>query len=327
MNLWHIFIVQTKLNLRETVKNIYFIAIALCGILFMASTAPVITKMFGTSTYPVTYAVLEVLSGSFALFMLIITTFYAGELVWRERDARISQLFDTLPIPNALPFLSKLSSLILLQGILLFVLMLFGIAFQTIKGYYNYEISEYVYQLFLMQWPDYMLVAVLAMAIQVIVNNKYVGYFLMIAYYVAQVSLPGLGFEHPMLVYGNTPGITYSAINGYGHFMPRLRWTELYWAGAALILVAASMLLWVRGTTTDWRGRVRLAKLNSGSSTSFIAAVGAICFIGTGSILFYFYNILNTYKNTYDKQTDRANYEKQYKQFEALPQPRITTSK
>ena len=327
LSLLQIFFAQTKLNLRETIKNVYFIAIALCGVLFMASTAPVITKMFGTSTYPVTYAVLEVLSGSFALFMLIITTFYAGELVWRERDARISQLFDTLPIPNALPLLSKLCSLILLQGILLFVLMIFGIVFQTIKGYHNYDIAEYLYQLFLLQWPDYMLVAILAVAIQVIVNNKYVGYFLMIAYYVAQVSLPGLGFEHPMLVYGNTPSVTYSAINGYGHFLPRVRWSEIYWAGAALILVAASMLFWVRGTTTDWRGRVRLAKLNSSSTTSIIATIGAICFVGAGSILFYFYNILNTYKSTFDKQTDQANYEKQYKQFEALPQPRITDVK
>ena len=322
-----IFIAQTSLNLRETIKNIYFIAIALCGILFMASTAPVITKMFGTSTYPVTYAVLEILGGSFSLFMLIITTFYAGELVWRERDARISQLFDALPTPNALPFLSKLLSLILLQGILLFVLMVFGILFQTIKGYHNYEIGNYLYQLFLMQWPDYMLIAVLAMAIQVIINNKYVGYFIMIAYYIAQVSLPGLGFEHPMIVYGNIPSVTYSAINGYGHFLPEVRWTETYWAGAVLILIVASMLFWVRGTTTDWGGRLRLAKLSSGKNTMIIAGIGLACFTCAGGILFYFNNILNTYKNTFDNQADQASYEKQYKQYETVPQPRITDVK
>ena len=45
--------------------------------------------MYGTNTYPVTYQVLDIASGSFAIFMLIITAFYAGELVWRERDARM----------------------------------------------------------------------------------------------------------------------------------------------------------------------------------------------------------------------------------------------
>jgi len=325
--LLRMFIAQTNLNLRETIKNIYFIAIALCGVLFMASTAPVITKMFGTSTYPVTYAVLEVLSGTFSLFMLIITTFYAGELVWRERDARMSQLFDTLPIPNSLPFLSKLLSLILLQGLLLFVLMIFGILFQTIKGYHHYELAEYSYQLFLVQWPDYMLIAVLAMAIQIIINNKYVGYFLMIAYYIAQVSLPGLGFEHPMLVYGDVPRLTYSAINGYGHFLPEIRWTQTYWSGIALILVSASMLFWVRGTTSDWRGRLRLAKLNTSRSITIIAAMGLLCFASAGCALFYFNNILNTYKNTFDKQSEQATYETKYKQFERAPQPRITDVK
>ena len=318
------FIAQTSLNLRETVKNIYFIAIALCSVLFMASTAPVITKMFGTSTYPVTYAVLEVLSGSFSLFMLIITTFYAGELVWRERDARISQLFDTLPVPNSLPFLSKLLALTLLQGLLLIVLMVFGILFQTIKGYHDYELAQYVYQLFLIQWPEYILIAVLAMSIQVIINNKYVGYFVMILYYIAGAALPGLGFEHPMLIYGNVPRLVFSAINGYGHFLPEIRWTEAYWSGAALLLIAASLLLWVRGTTTDWRGRIRLAKLHAGTGSTVLGIAGILCFSIAGGVLFYFNNVVNKYKNTFDRQSEQTAYETKYKQFERVPQPRIT---
>jgi hypothetical protein len=29
--------------------------------------------------------------------MMVITTFYAGELVWREREARMGQMLDALP--------------------------------------------------------------------------------------------------------------------------------------------------------------------------------------------------------------------------------------
>ena len=61
--------------------------------------------------------------GSFSLFMLIIITLYAGELVWRERDARVDQLIDALPIPTWLPFVSKLGALILTQALLLLVVM------------------------------------------------------------------------------------------------------------------------------------------------------------------------------------------------------------
>ena len=46
---------------------------------------------------------LDLVSGSFAAFMLIIIAFYAGELVWRERDARLDQISDALPTPTWLP--------------------------------------------------------------------------------------------------------------------------------------------------------------------------------------------------------------------------------
>ncbi|MBI3283654.1 MAG: hypothetical protein HYZ65_02205 [Burkholderiales bacterium] len=325
--LWQLFWRQSWLNLRETVKNVYFIVILLCGVLFMFALSNAVTKIYGTSTYPVTFAVLEVLGGSFSLFMLIITTFYAGELVWRERDARVAQLLDALPVPNWLPLLSKLLSLVVLQGALLAVLMLCGLLIQTFKGYTNYELGHYLFQLFSLQWPDYALLAVLAMAVQVIVNHKYVGYFVMIVYYIADIALPGMGIEHPMLRFGNIPQITYSAINGYGHFLPAVRWYQVFWGGASLMLLAAAMLLWVRGATGDLRGRLRLARLSLSKGTGSLLALGLCVFVGAGGVLFYYTNILNHYKNSFTQQAENAEYEKKYKQYESRPQPRITDVK
>ena len=50
---------------------------------------------------------LDLLSGSFAAFMLIIIAFYAGELVWRERDAALDQIADALPPPTWLPLVEQ----------------------------------------------------------------------------------------------------------------------------------------------------------------------------------------------------------------------------
>ncbi|GAA4011291.1 hypothetical protein GCM10022408_24620 [Hymenobacter fastidiosus] len=36
---------------------------------------------------------------------------YSGELVWRERDNGVAQITDALPVPNWVPFLSKLVAL------------------------------------------------------------------------------------------------------------------------------------------------------------------------------------------------------------------------
>jgi hypothetical protein len=96
--------------------------------------------------------------------MMVITTFYAGELVWREREAHMGQMLDALPVPSWLPLLSKLFALIGLQALLMVVIMLTGMAIQIFKGYFMLEPGLYLHHLFLVQMPGYALIAVLAIA-------------------------------------------------------------------------------------------------------------------------------------------------------------------
>ena len=239
---------MTWLNLRETMKNVYFVVIVLAGVLVMFASALDMGSIFGTNTYPVTYQMLESVSDTFELFMLVITTFYAGELIWREREARMAQMLDALPVPSWLPLLAKLFALIGLQAMLLAVVMLCGMAIQIFKGYFLLEPGLYLHQLFLIQLPGYALAAVLALALQVLINQRYLAYFAMILFYVATVTLVSMGVSQPLVAYGEMPHFIYSAMNGYGHFLARERWFEAYWGGAALLLVVGSLLFWARGT-------------------------------------------------------------------------------
>ncbi len=86
----------TWLNFKETVKNVYFSVIVLAGVLFLILASTVMSSLYGTETYPITALVVELTGGSFSLFVLIIITFYSGEMVWRERDTNIHQLMDVL---------------------------------------------------------------------------------------------------------------------------------------------------------------------------------------------------------------------------------------
>ena len=312
------------LNLRETVKNVYFLVIVLAGVLTMFAGALDMGSMFGTKTYPVTYMVLELVSDTFALFMLVITTFYAGELVWRERENRMAQMLDALPVPSWLPLLSKLFALIGLQALLMLVVMVCGMTIQVFNGYFQFEPGLYFQHLFTIQLPSYALVAVLAIAAQVLINHKYMAHFAMIVYYVASITLPSLGIEHPMLVYGTSPSFVYSAMNGYGHYLARERWFELYWGGAALILVVLSLLFWARGNNDEWRQRISLARHALTMPVLATLALGASIVLGAGGVLFYNLHIANCYKSTYQKLADRADYERKYKQLAELAQPRIT---
>ena len=315
------------LNLRETAKNIYFVVLVLASVLTMYATSLDMGSIFGTHTYPVTYQVLETVSETFSLFMLVITTFYAGELVWREREAHVALMFDALPIPSWLPLLSKLFALIGLQALLMLVVMLCGMSIQLFKGYFQFETGLYLHRLFLIDLPGYMLLAVLAIALQVLINHKYLAYFAMILYYIATATFSSLGLDNPMILYGATPGFVYSAMNGYGHFLARERWFELYWGGAALLLVVLSLLFWMRGTNTEWRKRVQLARHALTRPVLNALAAGLLLFAGAGAILYYNMHVLHRYQSAWQKEDDRADYERRYKKYAALAQPRVVDVK
>ena len=131
----------------------------------------------------------------------------------------MAQMLDALPIPSWLPLLAKLFALIGLQALLMGVVMLCGMAIQIFKGYSILEPGLYLYQLFLIQLPDYALAAVLAIALQVLINQRYLAYFAMIMYYAAMLTMSSMGVEEPMLAYGTMPHFIYSAMNGYGHYL------------------------------------------------------------------------------------------------------------
>ncbi len=315
------------LNFRETVKNVYFGVIALAGVLFLTVTSSTAGDIFGTSTWPVTWQMLELLSGTFDVFMLVIITFYAGELTWREREHRLDQIHDALPIPTWLPFLGKLLALMLVPVVLQALLMLCGLGIQAAKGYHNYEIGLYLHGLFGIELITYWLLCVLAMSVHSLVNQKYMGHFLMIVYFVA-ISFAGLaGFEHNLYKYGGTPPYIYSDMNGFGHFLLRVRAFQAYWAAAALLLAIAAYLFWVRGTTASWRGRIAIARRRFTPPVAGLSAFGAVAMAGMGAFIFYNTNILNHYLTPDDELTGQADYEKKYKYLDHAPQPKVTAVK
>jgi hypothetical protein len=324
---WRVLPRMAWLYLRETVKNVYFGVIALAGVLFCILASTTAGSIFGTVTWPVTYEILELVSGSFAIFMLVIVTFYAGELVWREREARLDQIHDALPMPTWLPFLAKLGALMLVPVVLQAVLMLCGLGIQTAKGYRHYEIGLYLEWLFGLQLVDYWLVCVLALTVHTLVNQKYLGHLLMIVYFIAISVSDLLGFEHNLYKYGANGNFTYSDMNGFGHFLRRIAAFDAYWAAAAVLLAIAAYLFWVRGTTPDWRGRVRLARRRFTAPVAAASACAAFAMAGLGGFIFYNTNVLNPYRTTYDREARQATYEKKYKALEAAPQPKITAVK
>ncbi|RQP25007.1 ABC transporter permease/M1 family aminopeptidase [Piscinibacter terrae] len=312
------------LYFRETVKNIYFSVLVLAGILFMVFASTTLGDIYGTSTYPHTFAVASLVGGTFGLFMLVIIAFYGGELVWREREARLDQITDALPVPTWLPMLAKLFALMLVPAFLQVVLMLCGMAIQLAQGFTRLEPWLYV-QMLGMELLSYWLMCALAIAIHSVVNHKYVGHFVMVVYYLVIMFSSALGLEHNLLKFGAVPPTVYSDMNGWGHFLPRAVAFQAYWTAAGVLLLLLGYLFWQRGTVAGWRERRRVA---AGRLTSVPLAVGAAslaAFVGLGGFIYYNTNVLNVYETSASSQQAQADYEKKYKALlSAEPQPRIT---
>ena len=320
---WRLLPHRIWLEFRETTKNIYFGVLVLAGLLFLIFASTTVGDIFGTSTWPVTFQMLGLLSGSFAAFMLIIIAFYAGELVWRERDNRLDQISDALPTPTWLPLVSKLGALMLVPAVLQAVLMLCGMAIQAVKGYTRFEPGLYLYDLFTIDLVNYWLVCALAIAVHAIVDNKYVGHFVMVVYYVLLLFAGQLGLEHNLYKFGNVPAAVYSDMNGYGHFLPRVRTFQAYWGAASLLLLVLALLFWSRGTASSWRERLAAAKERFDGPTIGVAGLALLAFVALGGFIFYNTNVLNRYETTADRQALQAEYEKRYKPMAAEPQPKI----
>jgi len=311
------------LNFRESVRNVYFGVIALAAVLVLAVGGLDLGSIQGAKTYPVTYMVLELIRGVFSLFIPVVSALYAGEMVWREREARMAQMIDALPVPSWLPLAAKTLALVMLQALLLLVAMLCGMLIQLFHGYLAPEPGLYLTTLFGVLLPRYALLAVLAIAVHAILNHKYLAWFVLALFHAAGLTLSGFGLDHPLLLYGALPDITYSAMNGFGHALPLQRALLAYWGGAALVLAMVALVLWPRGASDSFADRLRLARRRLVPGVLAAFGIGVLAFAASGALLWYNLDYLGGYQSAWRKDALRAGYEQRYKRYATLAQPRI----
>jgi hypothetical protein len=313
---------QTRMEILLVVRSLAFPVMVAFGIMNVIGNSEAIDVMFGTPVYPVTHLMVAILESS-SLFLLAIVVFYAGEIVFRERALDAADVIDAMPVPDWVQWASKLAAFVAIVVSMLLVSILAGIGIQIWRGYHHFELGLYLRGMLLVAGVLFVLTAVLAFFLQVATNNRYLGFLLTILYFVGTRALGALDFDHYLYRYGAAPDAPYSDMNGFGPFVARLVSFDVYWAFAAALLVVAAHLLWIRGRAEGWRTRLRLARRRFRGPVRIATAAAAVGFVAVGSWIFYNTNVLNEYVPD-DLARDRfARYEKKYKQYERLPQPRI----
>ncbi|OOG43288.1 M1 family aminopeptidase [Rhodanobacter sp. C05] len=307
-------------------RGVPFLIMLALGLANLFGVLTLSGQIYGTATWPVTHQVLDGVRGSFQWLLFIIITFYAGELVWRERSQRSAEVTDAFPLPDWIPLTAKLGALLAVIVVFQLVGSLVGIGWQLAHGYTHLELGLYLETLALDTIP-FALLAALALFLQVLSNNKFLGYLLTILWFVCQIGFGLLHWEQNLYNYGNVPSAPYSDMNGFGHFLKATLWFDFYWASCAVVLLVLAALFWVRGTGQVWRERMREARSRLRAPTKIALALGLLAFIGSGAWIYYNTNLLNHYLSSSDKLKQRADYEKKYAKYKDLPQPRITAVK
>jgi ABC-2 type transport system permease protein len=297
----------------------------------LLSIVVVIDSMFslGVLRLPATSLVLVELTGpvtaELSRWVIVppLLVFFAGELVWRERDAGMGEMTDAMPGSSWTPFLGKLLGLAFLLGAFAAAQIGSGVAAQTILGHHEYELGVFATALFGLQLPEYLLFAVLALVIHVVVDQKYVGHLVGISAYAVIALAPMFGVEHNLLIYGAGPSWQYTAMRGFGASLAPWAWFKLYWSAWAVLLAVAGALLWGRGLSRGLGERLRLARGRFTGPTALVTAAAIVVLVGAGGFVYYNTNVLHRYSASRERDADAAEYERRYRRYIEAPQPQI----
>jgi ABC-type transport system involved in multi-copper enzyme maturation permease subunit len=316
---------QIRIETISIVKNIAFLVIMVFAVINLFGSLSLATNEgYGISSFPVTYNVIDIIKGSLYIFILAVITFYSGAIVWKERESRVHDIYDSLPYPDWLPVVSKTLAMYLSVLILLVIGVCMGVATQLINGFTDLRPEVYLVELIVSDGLTFLSMIILSIFIHSLVNNRYLGYFLFITLLITNSFIwPALDVSSNLMIYGATPSLIYSDMNAFGPFLYGHMAFKGYWVLAGLFLICLAILFWVRGRDQHIRIRARLAWSRMPSYRPVLFSFILIWLI-CGGWLFYQTKMINTIRTSDQVEKRSANYEKEYKQYEGRHQPRIT---
>lgn len=294
---------------------------------FRVLTGPEFLEHLGVPFHATTARVIGMMrEGDPPIILLLaplLAIFYAGELVWKERDLRFASLTGTAPIGGWSLLLGKFLGLALVLVGFQSLLVGAGIIVQLTLDAPEMDLPLYATTFFGLELAGYLIIAVVAIVAQVIAGGKYVGWLASILALAIASLAPMFGVEHGLLAWQSGPAWELTDMRGFGASLAPSLWVKAYWAAWAVLLAFVGRLFLVRGIDLPWRERLSRARerFSRGTALGTFGAAGAVC--GLGGFVFWNMNILNDYEPRAARIERLAEYERRYGRFEGVPQPRL----
>jgi aminopeptidase N len=325
---WHQLRARTSLEMKLVFKSPAVWVLALVGSINLLFTLTLAGRFYDVPPWPRTFVLIDTVRGASALMTLLIAIYFAGEIMWRERERRINEIIDATPLPNWVFLVSKLAAV---AGVLIALgvgaVLIQSILFQLVRGLTDIEPGQWLAWFVAPNIFYVVQLSVLAIVVQAISPNKFVGWGIMLLYLVSTIVFAGMGLSHPLVNYAEASN-PLSDMNGADYGGATAWWLRFYWTAFAAILVVIGHLMWRRGTAVTLGGQWRTLPARLRGTPLAILSVAVMLAVGMGAFLYYNMNILNHFWESGDAQEARAaQYEKDYSRYLGLPEPTLTDVK
>lgn len=303
---WQSFLSFTKIYGIYVVKSIPFVLLAI-GLLFMVGMeiyAEIEKGIRLPQKYATSGLMVSTIIQNFYLLGALIMVFYGNDLYWKSQSSNF-HLIEESTVNNRLKFWSIGIVLIGIAFFFTTLMILEGICFQLLYNYPIIETAVYAKTYLFTAFP-LVLVAGLSLFIQKLIKQRYASLVAAgVLVLLLTTSMGKLFIKHPLLKFLSSINFDYSDMNRFGPYEPAFAMR------LAFGFIIISLLLFL----------IHQHKKSFSKIGFWVPAILLSC------LAFFVGNKVVSGYHPEDSLTEEirfANYEKQFRKFQDIPQPNIS---
>lgn len=187
------------------------------------------------------------------LFLILLATVYAGELVWRERDVGVQQLVAALPVSRTAFVFGRVEGLLLAQRHVVLPLALLALGIAAVRaGLPNIGAltdlapwSQWLAWSVFVLWLPFLQLTVLSLTVHVLLDHKVAAHLLLITGWVLAVVLDGQGVTAWWLRFAEPAPLLHDGARAvaWGPLVQR----GAYWSAVSAALLVCCWWRWPAG--------------------------------------------------------------------------------
>jgi ABC-type transport system involved in multi-copper enzyme maturation permease subunit len=209
------------------------------------------------------------------LFLVGMIVFYTGEAMHRDRELRIEPVLWGAPAPNFVLILSKFFATLLLTLSLLALVALAAIGVQLLRGHTPVEFSAYLKVYTVILLPSVIFIAAAAVALNVLLRDKYLAYAASIGIGIGLFYLYGRGYNHWLFNPTLYQLWTYADLTGGGRDRSHFLLRRIYWLAMACFCLSLAHLCFRRKSTRGLLSDGRITGAGWSILTAVVSAAAA----------------------------------------------------